>query len=192
MAGVTVNEVGDMVLTRAAEMRALADPVRLAVMDRLTRQGASTTAELAGHAGIEADAAADHVKALAEVGLVEPDGDRWKAPGRGIYFEIPDTDAEAQAAARQLSNAMLLNYERMPREWVEGAEPKLELDWAQAAGLFNAGLSVTADELRTIQADLETLLTPYLNRDDPPAGSRRVRILAYFMPSAPEEAAAPR
>lgn len=41
---------------------------------------------------------------------------------------------------------------------------------------------MTADELNTIQADLEILLKPYLNRTDPPADSRRVRILAYFLP----------
>jgi hypothetical protein len=41
MTQVEVNEVGDMVLTEAAAMRALADPVRLALMDQLTRRAAS-------------------------------------------------------------------------------------------------------------------------------------------------------
>jgi len=173
-----------MVLTEAAAMRALADPVRLALMDRLTRRGTATTAELAAHAGIEAEAASGHVEKLVEVGLVLPDGDGWRALGRGIYFEVPESGTEeVQVAARELANAMLLRNERLPRDWVEGTEPRLELEWVRAAGLFNAGLSVTADELNTIQADLETLLTPYLNRTDPPADSRRVRILAYFLPS---------
>ena len=161
MTQVEVNEVGDMVLTEAAAMRALADPVRLTLMDRLTRHGTATTAELAAHAGIEAEAASGHVEKLVEVGLVLPDGDGdgWRAVGRGIYFEVPESGPEeVQAAARELANAMLLSYERMPRDWVEGTEPRLELEWARAAGLFNAGLSVTADELNTIQADLETLL----------------------------------
>ncbi|TCO12839.1 helix-turn-helix protein [Kribbella steppae] len=184
MTQVEVNEVGDMVLTEAAAMRALADPVRLALMDRLTRHGTATTAELAAHAGIEAEAASGHVEKLVEVGLVLSDGDGWRALGRGIYFEVPESGTkEVQVAARELANAMLLSNERLPRDWVEGTEPRLELEWARAAGLFNAGLSVTADELNTIQADLETLLTPYLNRTDPPADSRRVRILAYFLPS---------
>jgi DNA-binding transcriptional ArsR family regulator len=184
MSGLVVNEVGDMVLTEAATMRALADPIRLAIIDRLTRSGPASTAELAEHAGIDADDVRTHVEALAAVGLTEPDGDGWRTPGSGIYFEIPDSGGDAQEAARRLSNTMLLNYERVPREWVEGVEPRLDLAWAQAAGLFNAGLSVTAEELRTIQADLETLLKPYLNRADPPEGARRVRMLAYFLPSA--------
>ena len=187
MTQVQVNEVGDMLLTEAAAMRALADPVRLALVDQLTRRGPATTAALASHAGISVDAVRDHVEALAAVGLVEPDGDNWRTPGRGVYFEVPESGPEdVQLAARQLSNAMLLNYEQTPREWVEGTEPRLELDWARSAGLFNAGLTVTPEELRTIQADLETLLTPYLNRTDPPSDARRVRILAYFLPTAAE------
>jgi len=185
MTQVEVNEVGDMVLTEAAAMRALADPVRLALMDQLTRRGPATTADLAAQAGISDEAVRDHVERLAEVGPLEPTGDEWRTFGRGIFFEVPESGPQdVQLAARDLSNAMLLNYERIPRDWVERIEPQLELDWARAAGLFNAGLSVTADELRTIQEDLETLLTPYLNRTDPPAESRRIRILAYFLPSA--------
>ena len=39
MTQVEVNDVGDMVVTDAAALRALADPVRLRLMDRLTRGG---------------------------------------------------------------------------------------------------------------------------------------------------------
>jgi predicted ArsR family transcriptional regulator len=183
MTQVEVNDVGDMVLTEAAAMRALADPVRLALMDRLTRHGTATVAELAAHVGIEAEPAHTQVEQLAEVGLVVPDGDGWRALGRGIFFEVPESGPEeVQIAARELANAMLLSYEKTPRDWVENTEPQLGLDWARSAGLFNAGLSVTADELNTIQADLEILLKPYLNRTEAPADSRRVRILAYFLP----------
>jgi len=102
-----------------------------------------------------------------------------------VFFEVPESGPEeVQLAARELSNAMLLNYEQVPRDWVEQTEPKLELDWARAAGLFNAGMTVTADELRTIQEDLETMLKPYLNRAEQPEGSRRIRMLAYFLPSS--------
>ena len=41
MTQVEVNEVRDMVLTEAAAMCALADPVRLALMDQLTRRAES-------------------------------------------------------------------------------------------------------------------------------------------------------
>ena len=181
---VEVNDVGDMVHTEAVALRALAHPVRLALMDRLTR-GTATVAELAEQVGVGSAEAQGHVEALAEVGLLVADGDGWRAVGRGVFFEVPESGPEeVQLAARELSNAMLLNYEQVPRDWVEQTEPKLELDWARAAGLFNAGMTVTADELRTIQEDLETMLKPYLNRAEQPEGSRRIRMLAYFLPSS--------
>jgi DNA-binding transcriptional ArsR family regulator len=170
-----------MVLTGAEAMRVLAEPVRLAITDRLTRHGAATTAELAEAVGVE-DVVA-HLERLTEVGLIKRDGDSWEACGRGIFFEIPeDGDEEVQQAARALSNAMLLSYEHLPRQWVEGTEPELELDWARSAGLFNAGMWLTAEELRKVQEDLEVLLMPYLQRKEPTPDSRRVRMLAYFLP----------
>lgn len=185
MTQVEVNDVGDMVLTGAAALRALADPVRLRLMDRLTRGGTATLAELSEVAGTDAETARRDVAGLMEVGLVVPEGEGWRAVGRGIYFEIPEAGPEdVQLAARELSNAMLLNYEQVPRDWVEKTEPDLELDWARSAGLFNAGMTVTAEELRTIQEDLETMLKPYLNRAEPPEDSRRIRMLAYFLPTA--------
>jgi hypothetical protein len=67
---------------------------------------------------------------------------------------------------------------------VRDLEPKLDVTWARAAGLFNARLELTADELRQLQEDLEQLLEPFTNRraEDKPAGAASVRITAYFLP----------
>ncbi|GAA0615878.1 helix-turn-helix transcriptional regulator [Kribbella sandramycini] len=183
MTEVRVNEVGDMVLTEAAAMRALAQPVRLALMDQLTRQGAATTDELGSAVDVSTDEAAEHLGELAAVGLVRAIDDGWEACGRGLFFEIPeDGPVDVQEAARALSSAMLLSYEHVPREWVEDTEPALDVDWARSAGLFNAGMWLTAAELRKVQEDLETLLMPYLQRTGPTEDARRVRMLAYFLP----------
>ena len=91
-----------------------------------------------------------------------------------------------------LGNAVLLHYVDLPRRWVAEEEPQLALDWVRAAGLFNARVTVTPDELRGIQEGLERLLEPFLTResDDVPAEAGRVRILSYFMPE-PAQAGAP-
>jgi hypothetical protein len=104
---------------------------------------------------------------------------------RGFVFEIPD-DPEGQAAARHLSNVMLLSYVDLPKRWVSEEEPRLELDQVRAAGLFNARVTVTSDELRGIQEGLERLLEPFITRgpDDAPARAGPARILAYFLPAA--------
>jgi hypothetical protein len=133
------------------------------------------------------------LEAFEEVGLVErrepgveSEEPIWAGIGRGIFFEIPE-DAEGQSAARQLSNTMLLQYADLPLRWVSDDEPRLTVAWARAAGMFNAKLLLTADELRDIQAALEGLLEPYLTRrpDDAPPDASRVRILSYFMPGVP-------
>jgi hypothetical protein len=101
--------------------------------------------------------------------------------GRGIYFEIPIEPA-GQAAARDLAKVMLLREADMPRRWVETDEPKLTVDWARAAGMFNARVRLTADELRAAQEELEGVLAPYTSRAEAPADAAPVRILAYFLP----------
>jgi hypothetical protein len=81
---------------------------------------------------------------------------------------------------------MMLSYDDLPRRWVAETEPSLELDWARAAGLFNARVALTPDELRGVQVGLEDLLTPFLKREpgELPAEARPVRILGYFLPEA--------
>jgi DNA-binding transcriptional ArsR family regulator len=171
-----VNPVGDLVLTDPEAMRALADPVRLALLDRLRREGPATAAALSSHE--------DHLRELERFGFVSRDEDgRWEAVAKGLVFEIPE-DPEGQAAARQLANVMLLQYADEPRRWVTDVEPQLELDWVRAAGLLNTRVALTPDELRGLQQDLERLLEPFLTREpsDLPPEARRVRVLGYFLP----------
>jgi hypothetical protein len=183
-----VNSVGDLVLTAAPELLAVADPLALALTDRLRRGGPAPTARLS----IELEAAEGEVEArldeLEAVGIVVRDEGAWRALGKGFVFEIPD-DPDGQAAARRLANVMYLQYVDLPRRWVADDEPRLELDWARAAGLFNAGVALTPDELRSVQESLEDLLAPYLTReaDAVPVDARRVRVLAYFMPEPASE-----
>lgn len=191
-----LNAVGDLVLSDPRELRALADPLRLTLFDLVCSQGPATGRALAQHTD-EDSTSIDDLRVLESVGLVEEAGTvsgemRWKAAAKGIYFEIPE-DLEGQRAARDLSNVMLAKYAALPALWVDEEEPKLELEWARAAGLFNARMYLTADELRGIQEDLERLLEPFTTRasEEMPADVARVRILAYFLPeaerSAPED-----
>jgi hypothetical protein len=176
-----VNAVGDLVLTDPRAMRALAEPARLALLDRLRRDGPATAAELS--------AQRSHLEELERFGFVarvEVAGESgWKAVAKGFVFEIPD-DPEGQAAARQLSNVMMESYVDLPRRWIAEDEPRLELDSARAAGLFNARVTVTPDELRGLQNGLERLLEPFITREsvDVPTGAGPARILAYFLPQA--------
>jgi hypothetical protein len=186
---VTVNEVGDVVLDDAGQLRALADEGRLAVFTRLQRHGPADAAGLASGLDRDLDTVVAALDTLAGAGLVELHDERWEAPGRGLFLQLPDGDPEAARAARELSGVMLLAVEHLPREWVQHVEPQLDDAWAGAAGLFNARLALTAEELNRVQEDLEELLLPYLNRSeaDRPDSARQVRVLSYFLPEGPAD-----
>ena len=181
-----VNAVGDLVLTTPEEFRALADPLAIALTDRLRRTIPATTADLAAQLEESVSSIEGKLDELEKVGVVTSAEDGWRAVADGLFFEIPE-GAEAQAAARALTNVMLLQYIDVPSQWVAEDESQLDVHWARAAGLFNARPALTADELRAVQEKLEELLAPYLTRaaEDVPADARRVRILAYFLPGAP-------
>jgi hypothetical protein len=183
-----INAVGDLVLTQAVEFRALADPLALRLTDRLRQSTGVATSTLAAETGAPPAEVEACLRQLEEAGIVGRDGDGWTSVAKGVVFEIPDEPLDAQAAARELTTTMLLQYVDVPRRWMEETEPGLDVAWARVAGLINAGVRLTADELRTVQEDLETLLAPYLTRsaDDAPEGARRVRLLAYFLPDGAE------
>jgi DNA-binding transcriptional ArsR family regulator len=179
-----VNAVGDLELTDPAAMRALAEPTRLALFDRVRREPATATAlaELTGEPEASVRARLAELEAH---GLVLQEGGEWRSVARGIVFEIPD-DPDGQRAARELSTVMMLAYDDLPRRWVAATEPLLEVEWARAAGLFNARVALTPDELRGLQEGLEEVLAPFLTREpaDVPDDARPVRVLGYFLPEA--------
>jgi DNA-binding transcriptional ArsR family regulator len=180
-----LNAVGDLVLTEVAELRALADPVRLDLFDLVRRDGPLGVEDVCRRLDLAPDTASSHLRQLTDAGLIDRDATgRWSTGARGIYFEIPDEPEEAQRAARELSNTMLVRYGSLPAEWVRGVEPQLDVSWARVAGLFNARIELTPDEVSRLQEDLERLLEPFTNRaaDDRPADASPVRIAAYFLP----------
>jgi DNA-binding transcriptional ArsR family regulator len=183
MTELPVNPVGDLVLTDPQAMRALAHPGRLALLDRLRREGEATVAQLASDRAESPTEVEEDLGELEQFGLVTRSAGRWSAVGKGFVFEVPE-DPAGQAAARELSNVMLLHYVDLPRRWVAETEPRLELDWVRAAGLLNARVRITADELRELQDDLERLLAPVIARqpDEVPPDAAQVRILSYFLP----------
>jgi len=182
---VDLNAVGDVILNDVRQLEALADPERLATFEWLQRHGPATTEDLGAALNRTSTSVTASLAPLEAAGLVRRADESWQAHGRGLFLQLPDDDAEAVAAARSLSNVMLLATEDLPRRWVEQVEPHLDAGWAGAAGLFNANAVVTAAELAELQARLEDLLEPFLNRDasEVPAEARKVRLLAYFLPS---------
>jgi hypothetical protein len=171
---IRLNEVDDAVLDAAA-MRTLAQGDRFHLLERLRRAGPGEAAELAANHP-------EDITALAEVGLIEQRQGRWSAVGRGLYFEVPD-DPTDLPAARALLAIWMLSMQDVPQRWAAEHQPHLEAEWLRACGLLNAGMVMTPAELEALQADLERLIEPYVNRTTAPESGRRVRVLSYFLPA---------
>ncbi|MEU9320549.1 helix-turn-helix domain-containing protein [Streptomyces sp. NPDC048295] len=189
------NRLGDIEITDPQAMRALAHPVRLAILDRLHLHGPATATQLAPHVGATPSVTSWHLRHLAGFGLVrdaEAGQDRrqrrWEAAARGFRFEAPE-DEEGRSASRALSREMFVRYGDLPSRWVAEVEPGLDPLWQGAAGLANTRVVVSAEELAAIQDGIERVLAPYVTRDpaERPAGSRGVQLMRYALPEQDEE-----
>ena len=189
------NPYGDVELTPRG-MRALAHPVRLAILSRLHAAGPSTATALAPQVGATPSVTSWHLRHLAEHGLVRDAASRgdgrqrwWEAVGTGFRFS--PTDESGLDAAAALNALMVEQAADLPQRWVREVEPVLELEWRRSAGLSNTTIELTADELADVEAAIEQLLAPYVRRKSAaqgvavPTGARRVRMIRYVLPEAP-------
>jgi DNA-binding transcriptional ArsR family regulator len=187
------NPLGDLPITDPQAMRALAHPVRLAVLVHLQRNGPATATTLSPHVGATPSVTSWHLRHLATFGLVtdapadEVPGDRrqrwWKAVARGFRFE-PSGDPAAQMLADQL---YALSREQVDR-WLAETRAQLPAEWLRVSGLSNTTVRLTADELSTLAGQIDELLAPFLDHGgDDRADARQVRILRHYLPAQPEE-----
>lgn len=193
------NLYGDIELD-ARGMRALAHPVRLALLSHLQRHGSSTATRLAPEVGASPSVTSWHLRHLAEHGLVRdaPVSDAvqghgrerwWEAAARGFRFEA--TDEASAEAARELARVMEGAEGDVVGRWHADVEPHLELDWRRLAGRANTRILATAEELREVEARIEEVLAPFVLRKeadpaDVPTGARGIRILRHVLPERDE------
>ena len=187
------NPYGDVELDDPRAMRALAHPVRLAILSRLQRHGPSTASRLSPDVGATPSVTSWHLRHLATFGLVrdadvEADGRErwWEAAGRGIRFVAPDdpADEEGAAAYRALTEQMFLAADHLPRTWLADVEPTLSARWRKLSGLSNTRVVLSAAELDEVERAIEDVLAPYVRRgpEGAPRGARSVRLMRYVMP----------
>ncbi len=192
------NPYGDVELSQPQAMRALAHPVRLAILSRLQRHGPSTASRLSPEVGATPSVTSWHLRHLASFGLVrdaeegEDARERWwEAAGRGFRFVAPDdpNDVEGQTAYRALTQQMFLQADELPRRWLAEVEERLPPRWRKSSGLSNTRIVVGAAELAALERSIEELLAPFVQRseDDAPRGSRGVRFLRYVLPEHPAQ-----
>lgn len=181
-------------LTDPRVVRALAHPVRLALLEALLREGPLTATEAAELLSDSSGNMSWHLQTLAKYGYVEEAeggvGRRrpWRRIASGtIYEETPD-DPELSMAAAALSQ---LGHERSfdrLRLWF-GERSSYPKEWQQAWFSINNLSYLLPEELQKLADDIDALLTPYRDRvahpDRRPAGSKPVGVVAFGHPLHP-------
>ncbi|MBK6011664.1 helix-turn-helix transcriptional regulator [Streptomyces sp. MBT53] len=189
------NRFGDMEISDPKTMRALAHPVRLAILERLQRYGPATASRLSPHVGATPSVTSWHLRHLAGFGLVrDAEGGtdrrerRWAAVARGFRVAMPEDtdDTEGWSAARVLAGEMFARNADLPLRWLTETAPGLEPEWSRLAAANNTRIVVTAAELAALKDALEALIAPYVIRepDRRPPDGRDVRLLMYALPEA--------
>ena len=194
-----MNLYGDVELGPRG-MRALAHPVRLAILDQLRSGGPNTATGLAPLVGASPSVTSWHLRHLAEHGLVRDADQRgagrkrwWEASSPGFRFS--SGDEESRSAALALTAALEEVEGDLPAQWREQVEPHLEPEWRRLSGRANTSVALTLDELAELEAAYERLLAPYVQRSTrgtPPPDARPVRFLRHTLPGlAPSHSGEP-
>ncbi len=182
-------------LTDPRALRALAHPLRLALVGMLRRYG-PLTATRAGQLLDESSASCSfHLRQLAKYGLVEEAAGGtgrqrpWQATALATRLPTLADNPELNEATDTLTSVIAEWYLRGMLRWIETRDSE-PVPWQQAASIGDASLWLTADELATLNQRVEALLADYdysHRRADPPAGARHVTFLQVAYPTPENE-----
>jgi DNA-binding transcriptional ArsR family regulator len=172
------------------DIRALAHPARMAIIDALATGEELTATECAELTGLSPSATAYHLKLLerydfAERAPARHDGRErpWRATGRGGSVELDASTPAGAAAAAAVGLAFFERSGALAEEFIAGERDEPE-EWQDVAALTNADVWLTPEEAREVSAALGAALKPFRGRNlrDRPDGTRRVRVMNLLTP----------
>lgn len=172
------------------ELRALAHPVRLAIIEQLSLDGPLTATELAERLDESPANCSWHLRKLAEHQFIEEaprEGRRrpWRMAEIGFSWRDARETAEGRHAALALSDLTMGRSLDRYREAAQrhAAEPPA---WQDAAGGSQTMAWVTADELRELNAEIHDVVMRHVGRlEDPgkrPDGARLCELVSWGIP----------
>lgn len=162
-------------------MRALAHPLRSALMDYLLSVGPRTASECATAVDSTASNCSWHLRRLAKFGLVErvdaADGRErpWRATQVGLDFGHLAPEPSVRAAQLAVLGTNLGHDHVLTQRFVDTVA-EIEPEWQNASAMNTYSLRVTAAELDELNTAIDALIRPYVStiRKDPPPESRSV------------------
>ena len=190
----TEHSAGRRQLTDAREMRALAHPVRVALLELLGRDGPMTATQAGEVLGESPANTSFHLRTLAKYGFVEeaPGGTGRQRPWRrvavGHTFELDNEDAAVDTAAKGLSRYFAQRaFDR--REMWEATSSSYPKAWRDASFVLDSLTYLTAEELQSVGEEVMAILDRYADRvadrSTRPADALPVAVVATGHPVAP-------
>jgi len=179
-------------VTDVRALRALAHPLRLAILNHLMTFGQGTATECAEALGSTGSNCSYHLRSLARFGLVEQaeSTDARERPWRSVATGLdlgelagdPD-DLAARSLAATLAERTIDDDAALARRYISGYGA-LSADWQGSSQLANYGLRATAEELGRLRDAVDALIRPYiaLTRSDAPEAAEIVHVTFNAFP----------
>lgn len=183
-------------ITDVAVLRAIAHPMRLRLYERLTSQGPATATQLSSSLGVAANALSYHLRQLADHGFIReapsPDGDRrerwWQVVPGGVRWRREDFVSSPATAQALYAADRVIVQRQLDRlmTWMDEGKDQWGEAWASAATSSDSLLWLTRDELNTMAAEVEDLITRWARKSgtgptqEKSEDSERVSVFTIF------------
>jgi hypothetical protein len=172
-------------------MRALAHPLKWALMEVLLVEGSATSTRCADLVGDSQANCSFHLRQLARYGLAEeaPRASKrerpWKLAATEQSWSILQPDESRSQAVAELERVFIQHEMAKLMRW-RRTEHTYPDEWRKAALRAGSTTWLTAEELEDLTAQIAELMLRYRDRLDDaakrPAGSRPVRLFAAGYP----------
>lgn len=180
-------------LTDPRALRAVAHPVRLALVGALRREGPLTATRAGELIGETATTCSFHLRQLARYGLVEEAGGGkgrerpWRATAWFTSWPGAASEPDLAAAVDLLNAVVAERYFENVMDWL-GRRAEDTPEWQEAVHFGDTVVYVTAEELKELRVRIDELLEPYSERlrkrELRPPASRLVTFIRLAFPYA--------
>jgi predicted ArsR family transcriptional regulator len=177
-------------------MRALAHPLRVALLEAVRRDGEITATRAAELLGESPGNMSWHLQTLAKYGFMEETGQGrgrsrpWRLTSDSRSFDTAATDPEAAAAGEALERTFLERTSNQLREWWS-RRLTYPIKWRRAAFVNDTIRYLTAEELAGIMHEIVEIYDRYGDRSDKdkrPRGALPVHLYSHGHPLPPTAA----
>ncbi|GLW34851.1 winged helix-turn-helix domain-containing protein [Actinoplanes regularis] len=185
------DELSHVHLT-SAQIRALAQPLRLRLLGQLRLAGPATATKLAAELGTNTGATSYHLRQLAEVGLVieeeRPGSGRqrwWRAAHdmSGFRRSFYEGDPEATAAVDWMEAQQVSRFAELAQNWRQALPEESEV-WQDTAEISDYMVQLGSAQTTAMMREIEEVIERYRRDglDDPAPDARFVAVYVSALP----------